>query len=119
MADPITIVRWRDAQADPPENEVLVHTDLGAARYVQSLGRYSTACGGLLDGEPTVWCDPVPPGDDALTMGDLPELLRGLAQNDYMIDAGMLPDGRMLNDAADRIEALEAEVERLREAPEK
>ena len=42
-----------------------------------------------------------------------PEVLRRIAQNDYMIDAGLLPDGRALNAAADHIDALEAEVERL------
>lgn len=39
--------------------------------------------------------------------------LRSIAQNDYMIDQHFLPDGKALNEAADRIEELEAIVARL------
>lgn len=41
--------------------------------------------------------------------------LRSIAQNDYMIDQHFLPDGVVLNEAADYIEKLEAENKRLRE----
>lgn len=39
---------------------------------------------------------------------ELPDalFLRSLAQNDYMIDGGFLPDGARLNDIAARLEAL-------------
>ena len=35
-----------------------------------------------------------------------PVFLRYVAQNDYMVDGGFLPEGQRLNDIADRLDAL-------------
>lgn len=35
-----------------------------------------------------------------------PAFLRYVAQNDYMVDGGFLPEGQRLNDIADRLDAL-------------
>ena len=51
-------------------------------------------------------------------MSNLAERLRTLAQSDDMVGMRMFPDRHMLVYAADRIVALEAEVERLREVLE-
>lgn len=41
------------------------------------------------------------------------EELRRIAQNDYMIDTKFLPDGKLLNDIADRYEGLLGEIKLL------
>ena len=41
-----------------------------------------------------------------------PVFLRYVAQNDYMVDGGFLPEGQRLNDIADRLDAL-ATVENM------
>ena len=48
--------------------------------------------------------------DDKL---DAPAFLRMLAQNDYMIDKGTLPDGKRLEEIATEIEELRAELSTL------
>ncbi len=65
-------VLWRDAKADPPEEGRYVWTDLNEASYFG--GRWIVV-GDDGEGSPSVWCDPVPPGDDALTLGDVDEVL--------------------------------------------
>lgn len=59
----VTLVVWRDAKTDPPEWDGMYQTDVGFYTYSnggwQSLLRTAP--------RPSVWCDPVPPGEDALT----------------------------------------------------
>lgn len=71
---PVSLVRWRDAKADPPEEIGWYWTDKGALYCYEKL---------WLDGEevptqlfPSVWCDPSPPdGDDPLGADDLQHVL--------------------------------------------
>ncbi len=95
-ADPITLVRWRDAKTDPPDgSHDLMWTDVGEGYFYREKGMWYSE-GYDMYPQPSVWCDPVPPGDDPLTTDDLIDL------------------------AADRmdeyIDTVEAQVERLRKA---
>ena len=84
MSDPVTLVRWRRADTDPPEE----HFDAGEAMsvlrvrsdgivvlayYVEDDGWYPIYNGTeRLDDLTDDWAhSPQPPGDDAPTMGDL------------------------------------------------
>ena len=87
MADRVTITRWRDAQADPPGHPGGVLTDQGLAWYGHTpdgggpwygeLGAFGSP---PLDPQPSWWCDPQPPGEDALTIDDL-RLIDGVLVN--------------------------------------
>ena len=76
MPDAVTLVRWRDAKTDPPEEgEPAKTTNAGILAYEEPLGGWCwTGSQGnryLARPQPTVWCDPVPPPGDALTLDDL------------------------------------------------
>lgn len=66
MSDRISLVRWRDAKTDPPNHERYVWTDEGQAVF---FGRLWITGDGY--GTPTMWCDPMPPTQDALSFMDL------------------------------------------------
>jgi hypothetical protein len=82
MTDPVTLVRWRRADTDPPDDHRLVVTDRGFGRFMGPRGLPRDAGHGVVwfplrsDTEwmfpqPSWWCDPTPPGGDALTENDL------------------------------------------------
>ena len=79
-SDPITLVRWFDAKTDPPEtDDALCFTD-GNPPYLRYVSDEDYHGWVFLDVDgievrarraPRVWCDPVPPGADPLTLADL------------------------------------------------
>ena len=82
MTDPVTLVRWRRADTDPPDDHRLVVTDRGFGRFMGPRGLPRDAGHGVVwfplrsDTEwmfpqPSWWCDPQAPGEDALTTDDL------------------------------------------------
>ena len=72
MSDPITIVRWRDARTDPPKDNRQVWTDDGGMTYFEGAEPPARKWQDEWPGaDPTVWCNPVPPGADPLTLDDL------------------------------------------------
>jgi hypothetical protein len=92
VVNPITLVVWRDAVADPPEADEgrMRWTDQGPLypmddRYYEDTG-VRTWChfaGDLFepaDPQPRVWCDPTPPTKDALTAEDVREALEALTE---------------------------------------
>jgi hypothetical protein len=87
MSDPIVLVRWRDAKTDPPANkETGYPTDMGIG-YIHPVNGLWIDQAYLVpfSPQPFVWCDPLPPGDDALTIDDLRAVCDGLEAfaNDY------------------------------------
>ena len=71
----VSLVVWRDASADPPERNRHVWTDVGQAycwgrKPVWEWTDYDIEA----DCTPTVWCDPKPPGENALTLNDLRDI---------------------------------------------
>lgn len=96
----VTFAVWQDAKTNPPLRGELVRTDLGPA-WLMHDGAWSGEDHFTV--EPSVWCDPTPPGDDALTLEDLDDLydfLRG-------VDSPPTIDGKLrrLRRALDQIEA--------------
>ena len=78
----VTLAVWRNAQTDPPEDQRGVMTDLGAAWYATN-GRWYDHMpfhSIPLDPQPVWWCDPQPPGEDALTVDDARYVLRRAAR---------------------------------------
>ena len=74
MNNPVTLLVWRDAKTDPPENGSIRTTDEGRAQYWDEDGEpgwYYGPDGDFLDPQPRWWCDPRPPGDDAPTLQDV------------------------------------------------
>lgn len=73
----VTVNVWHDAQEHPPREGVRVLTDIGMAKWWSrnllhpQSGWYYPIEGEYMDPQPTVWCDPKPPGKDALTLADL------------------------------------------------
>ncbi len=76
----VTLVVWRDASTDPPPRDHDVWTDVGEA---YCWGRNPvwewTKPGMEADCTPTVWCDPTPPGENAVTLDDLRAAARACA----------------------------------------
>jgi hypothetical protein len=82
VSDRITLVVWRDAVKDPPDHERPVWTDLGGMSYTddhddntpprryQRLWLHGTSGTPVLR-QPRVWCDPIPPTKNALTVEDV------------------------------------------------
>ena len=68
MPDPVTLVRWRRADTDPPDGDmdrriIALHED----GKVEGCDAYY-----LGDQDYVLWAEyPTPPGDDALTVDDL------------------------------------------------
>ena len=80
MNHPVTLLVWRDAQADPPDGDRLVLTErLEFALYDPDLDpgerwhntTYLDDDVRPLDPQPRLWCDPRAPGDNLLTARDL------------------------------------------------
>ena len=83
--DRVTLVVWRDASTDPPREGEWRLTDRGWLRYTDLYEGYEDpsppgtplwceeGCGEYLwvSPQPTVWCDPKPPGENAVTLDDL------------------------------------------------
>jgi hypothetical protein len=95
VVNPITLVVWRDAVADPPEADEgrMRWTDQGPLypmddRYYEDTG-VRTWChfaGDLFepaDPQPRVWCDPIPPEAGGLTVEDVYLLLRYAERNEF------------------------------------
>lgn len=99
-SDPITLVRWRDAKTDPPRTLAEKWTDRDGARMHVDMKRWVWMNGEEIGGpQPALWCDPVPPSEDALTLDDLRLAL-------YVLERAN--SGKRL-DAADRLRrAIEA-----------
>ena len=82
----VTLAAWRNAQTDPPGHPGGVLTDQGLAWYGRTpkgdgpwyseLGAYGSP---PLDPQPSVWCDPQPPGEDALTARGLRTAVHALS----------------------------------------
>ena len=80
VSDPVTLTVWRNAKTDPPEtDDALCFTD-GNPPYLRHVsdedyyGWVFTDVDGIevrARRAPKVWCDPVPPADDPLTLDDL------------------------------------------------
>ena len=71
MSDPVTLVRWRRADTDPPDGDHLVLTDASITSYYDDGAWWYNDLTGdderipLLP-EPVWWCDyPAPPAEDA------------------------------------------------------
>ena len=66
MADPVSIVVWRDAVTDPPGDARPVITDAGllwyASEHIVSDPGWRGLGGGLV-AAPSFWCDPTLPSD--------------------------------------------------------
>ena len=60
-----TLTGWRDAVKDPPTG--IVMTDVGAGEHPGGQHWYYAGTSDIMDPQPRVWCDPVPPGEDGLT----------------------------------------------------
>ena len=83
----VTLAVWRNAQTDPPGYPGGVITDKGLAWYAHTpdhqgpwyseLGAYGSP---PLNPQPSWWCDPQPPGEDALTVDDTRYALRRAAR---------------------------------------
>lgn len=87
MSDPITLVRWRRADTDPPRTLVEVWTDRGGARMHVDMKRWVWMNGEEISGaQPSWWCDPVPPGDDPLTMDNWESAVAELEGTGYEHD---------------------------------
>ncbi len=76
----VTLTVWRDAKTEPPNlgSRVLVYPfgPAGSQVFAYRSGlddKYKmwSEPHGTLDPQPSVWCDPVPPSEDALTLDDL------------------------------------------------
>ena len=69
----VTLVVWRDASTDRPKDQNLAYvTDRGIGVIHPDKGVWIDMAYLLpFDPQPTVWCDPKPPGKGAATMGDL------------------------------------------------
>jgi hypothetical protein len=79
MSDPITLVVWPDAVKDPPTDARVVWTNRGDAYFDGA--QWSKAVGVrhvVMVPQPTVWCDPVPPTKDALTVEELRRIATAL-----------------------------------------
>lgn len=77
---PVSLVVWRDAKKEPPkrgsrvlvDRPILAHTPVFAYRSgLDDKYKMWSDPHGTLDPQPSVWCDPVPPSEDALTLDDL------------------------------------------------
>ena len=89
----VTLVVWRDASADPPKRDRHVWTDVGQAYCWGRKPVWEWSEPDIdADCTPTVWCDPKPPGENAVTLDDL-KLARHLL------------DTEMWHDEADRLRA--------------
>lgn len=80
MPDRFSLVRWRDAETDPPEDYKVVKTDVGYAyvghdRDWMLVSLFESMYAGHELAWPSVWCDPSPPGDDAPKADDLRSVL--------------------------------------------
>ena len=69
MSDAVTLVRWRDAQTDPPEVAGNHATDQGCCYW--NFDGWLHYTDRVMDPQPRWWCDPQPPGDKPLTVDDL------------------------------------------------
>lgn len=79
----VTLTVWYPADK-PPKHDRIVVTDIGAARYRKGYRVPGEAFewfdhdAGMadwpMDPRPSVWCDPSPPGDDALRPDDLEDI---------------------------------------------
>ena len=69
--DVITLAVWRDASTDPPKRDTERYwwTDEGEARYFAGLW---LGCDGPIT--PRWYCDPKPPGENAITIDDLRDI---------------------------------------------
>lgn len=78
-SDPITLVRWRDARTATPKGIDQHWTDVGPVWFDAHARDWYVPdeFGSSMDPPefPSVWCDPTPPDDDALTLDDLRVLL--------------------------------------------
>lgn len=89
----VTLVVWRDAKTDPPPHFGLFRTDVGLLHYYDEAWAERASDGFMLpaDPQPSVWCNPRPPGDDALTLDDLRNVLefahRGGMDTSYILAA--------------------------------
>ena len=107
----VTLTVWRDAQTDPPGHPGGVLTDQGLAWYGRTpkgdgpwyseLGAYGSP---PLDPQPSVWCDPQPPGENALTVEHINHAIEVLEAG----DTDYLPGEEDLEAAARLRAALEA-----------
>ena len=81
MSDRVTLVVWHDASTDPPDDDRLVLTErLEFAFYDADLSPpwcdhdfYADDIRPL-NPQPSWWCDPKPPGENAVTLDDLQEV---------------------------------------------
>jgi hypothetical protein len=77
----VSLVVWKDAVKDPPEEgRGEVWTDNGAMSYFAGAQppatKWSNEWGAY---EPSVWCDPIPPTKDALTVEDVRGVMEAAA----------------------------------------
>lgn len=74
MADPVTILVWKNAQTNlSPDDEgqvFVVDTDAWTAYHADGVW-YAPGSSAPLDPQPARYCDPLPPGEDALTTDGL------------------------------------------------
>ena len=71
----VTLVVWRDAHEDPPKRTGAHLTNKGLQLYDPYIGWHF----GHTE-QPSWWCDPQPPGEDALTVDDARYVLRRAAR---------------------------------------
>ena len=67
-APEVTLVVWPSAKTDPPGRYEQVKTDVGVA-FLTIEGDWFAHDHSVVT--PSVWCDPIPPGDDAPTVEHL------------------------------------------------